>query len=420
VRLRNILFFFGALHAAMLAYDAAHLERFVRADRAEQRMSVIVAFERTVREGGDVAAFLASRGVPGDWLPQALLYLAGGELLIIVAQVLLVLASIAWVRDIARRVLPGEPAASAAAILYGLLPHTLALPHQLTSEAFFVPLIILGFRAAFGAPSGLALAAAALIRPVVLLWPLVYAWFHRAERRALAPYLALAFAPVLAWAFFILAMTGAFSLGKAGHDLGHNLYNRMHRMSAALPEAQRPARKPAGETTATLGEYLRFIAAHPGAAVAHSARDVVTMGVKSGVERLALDYFDGFAETRQSLQDTQSGWRARVEKRGYVALVDDLMDAQPGLVLLAAGAALLFLAFMALAAWGAWHSRAWLLTAFVLYVFATAQAVDAAQSRHRAPAEFALSILAVAGWLRLRRAQPVVRTPAPWQPILHR
>ena len=37
------------------------------------------------------------------------------------------------------------------------------------------------------------------------------------------------------------------------------------------------------------------------------------------------------------------------------------------------------------------RSREWLLlSAFVLYIFATAQAVDAAHSRHRAPAEFAL------------------------------
>jgi len=43
---------------------------------------------------------------------------------------------------------------------------------------------------------------------------------------------------------------------------------------------------------------------------------------------------------------------------------------------------------------------------FVAYIFLTAQVVDAAQSRHRAPAEFALCVLAVAGYLRLRRTNP--------------
>ena len=60
---------------------------------------------------------------------------------------------------------------------------------------------------------------------------------------------------------------------------------------------------------------------------------------------------------------------------------------------------------MSLALLGAWsgrHDREILLLAgFALYIFVTAQAVDAAQSRHRAPAEFALAILAVAGALQL-------------------
>jgi hypothetical protein len=44
-----------------------------------------------------------------------------------------------------------------------------------------------------------------------------------------------------------------------------------------------------------------------------------------------------------------------------------------------------------------------MLVAFVLYVFATATVVDAAQSRQRAPAEFALCLLAVAGFCVLQR-----------------
>ena len=48
----------------------------------------------------------------------------------------------------------------------------------------------------------------------------------------------------------------------------------------------------------------------------------------------------------------------------------------------------------------------WLLLAFPLYLFFTSQVVDAVQSRHRAPAEAALVLLAVAGAraLMLRRA----------------
>ena len=413
--MRALLAFFGVLHLALLAHDAAHLERFVRADRAEQRMGVIESFVALLRDGGSLRDFLAGHGVPGDWLPQALLYAAGGPLFVIAVQVALALLSIVWVHEIAARVLPGR-AALAAALIYALLPHSLALPHQLTAEAIFVPLIILSFRIAFGPASGLALGAAALIRPVVLLWPVVCALRTLGGWGRSAGYLGAALAPVLAWALFMLAATGELTLGKAGHDLGHNLYQRMHRMAAALPEAERPARRPPGETTATLGEYLRFVAQHPAAAAAHGARDVATMSVKSGIERLVMDKFDWFAASRAGLQDPATGWRARVESRGPFAVAMEILREEPGLILVSGGTAALFIAFMALAVLGAWdwmrrgasadaatRRQRWLLLAFVVYVFATAQAVDAAQSRHRAPAEFALTLLAVAGWLRLRQ-----------------
>lgn len=420
--MRALLAFFGVVHLALLAHDAAHLERFVRADRAEQRMGVIESFVAVLRDGGSIRDFLAGHGVPGDWLPQALLYAAGGPLFVIAVQVALALASIAWVHEIAKRVLP-ERAALAATLVYALLPHSLALPHQLTTEAIFVPLIILSFRIAFGPASGLALGAAALIRPVIVLWPAVCAPRTLGGWGRSAGYLAAALGPLFAWALFMLAATGEFTLGKAGHDLGHNLYQRMHRMAAALPEAERPARRPPGETTATLGEYLRFVAQHPAAAAAHGARDVATMSVKSGIERLVMDKFDWFAASRAGLQDPATGWRARVESRGPLAVAMEILREEPGLILVSGGTAALFIAFMALAALGAWdwlrrrssadaqtRRQRWLLLAFVVYVFATAQAVDAAQSRHRAPAEFALTLLAVAGWLRLR--QPKKR-PSP-------
>ncbi len=78
----------------------------------------------------------------------------------------------------------------------------------------------------------------------------------------------------------------------------------------------------------------------------------------------------------------------------------DLVRKQPGLVLYSGLSSVLFAVLVALAAYGAWAMRrqTLVLAAFVLYVIATAQSVDAAQSRHRAPAEFALCLLAVAAF----------------------
>src|SRR6185312_4618584 len=92
-RLR-LLLAFAAIHAAMFAYDLHHPERFLRADRADERLQSVQSFIGALQSGGDVASFFASHGVPGDWLPQALLYLAGGPLLVIAVQIALALASI--------------------------------------------------------------------------------------------------------------------------------------------------------------------------------------------------------------------------------------------------------------------------------------------------------------------------------------
>ena len=377
----------AALHAAMFAYDLRHPERFLNGDRALERIEVIQGFSST----NNFSEYLASHGIAGDWLPHALLYAAGGQYFVIAVQVVLALLSVVWVLQIARGLGLDERAASAAAVLYALLPHTLVFPHELASEGLFCPLVVLSFRLGTGAAGGFALGLATLIRPLTALWPFVV-W-----RRA---FIVMALAPLLAWMSFMLFATGEFSMGRSGHDLGNNLYFRMQRMGADL-------QRPAGQTKATVVEYLAFVAAHPVAFAKHTARDVGVLAAKSGIERVVIDYLDLYPESKRELQDSDTGWRARVEQRGTAAALLDVFREQPGLIASSALGAALFVVFMALAAYGAWsriRSREWLLLGvFVVYIFVTAQAVDAAHSRHRAPAEFALCILAVAGWLALRR-----------------
>ena len=378
---------FVALHAAMFLYDIRHPECFFNGDRALDRVEVIKGFF----ENTNSLEYLTSHGIPGDWLPHALLYLAGGQYLVIAVQVVLALLSVMWVLQIGRRLGLDERAASAAAVLYGLLPHSLVFPHELSSEGLFIPLVILSFRLGANASGGLALGVATLIRPLTALWPFFV--FRRI-------YITFARAPLLAWMTLMFFATGEFSMGRSGHDLGNNLYFRMQRMGAEL-------QRPAGQTKATIGEYLAFVTAHPVAFAKHTARDLGVLSVKSGIERVVIDYLDFYPETKRELQDGRTGWRAQVEQRGAFAALMEVFREQPGLIVFSALGAAACVVFMVLAAYGAWvriRSREWLLlAAFVVYIFATAQAVDAAHSRHRAPAEFALCILAVAGWLALRR-----------------
>ena len=412
---------FAVLHLLMFGYDLRHPERFLNADRAESRIEVIQRFGQALQRGDDLTAFISSHGIVGDWLPQALLYLAGGQYLLIAVQVLLALLSIVWVRDIGLSLGLEAGRASAAAALYGALPHTLIFPHQLASEAIFVPLVVLSFALCARAPgikqqtgAGAALGVASLVRPVTLLWPLVHAAFFRAALRARAAYLIAALVPFALWSGFILFATGELSAGRSAHDLGHNLYVRAHRMTAHLPDSQRSLALPADRRTLSVSEYARFVAEYPGAALAHSARDLATFGFKSGLERIVLDYLDLSPDSRAELQDSFGGWRARVERLGPVGALVAIFRGNPALALASIGGALLFGVLTALALLGAWawlrddadaqrHRQRALLVAFALYIAATAQVVDAAQSRHRAPAEFVLCLLAAAAVPLLRR-----------------
>ena len=390
------------VHLAMFGYDLAHPDRFLNADRAAGRLQVILGLPAAALKG-ETLSYIAAHGIPGDWLPQGLIYLLGGQYLLIAFQVALALMSVAWVRDIGRHVGLSEPSAAGAALLYGLLPHTLAFPHQLASEALFVPLVVLAFRAS-GLRTGAAIGLATLVRPITMLWPLIHVFAHCERRR----YLALACAPLLLWMSFVFVASGEFSMGRSGHDLGTNLYWRLQRIGERLSPAERPRERPAGERRASLGDYVAFTMVHPMLTAEFAVRDMAVMGFKSGIERVVLDYLDLYPDRRAELQDANGGWRPRVDRGGAAALME-LATSQPALVATAAAGALAFTLLMLLAVYGAarWARGAdrLALVAFVVYIFVTVQAVDAAQSRLRAGAEFAICLLAVAGWTELRRKQ---------------
>ncbi len=412
---------FAALHLLMLLYDAWHPDRFLNADRAVERLDVIRSFGETLQAGGDIAGFLAAHGIAGDWLPQALLYLMGGQYLVVAVQSLLALLSILCVRDIGMQLGLGSGKASAAAVLYGLLPQSLVFPHQLAAEAISVPLIIVSFslcvsskavkeQAAGGALMGLA----TMVRPITMLWPLVYASLAPLQLGARFAYLLAALAPLALWTCFIYAETTAVSMGTSGHDLGHNLYARVYRMNTTLPASERSPSYLQRDGSIGVGDYGSFVLDHPAAALAHTSRDLVMFGLKSGLERLVLDYLDLFPDKRLALQDPDTGWQTQMEQQGFLVTLVGTLRNSPGPMITTAVGAFLFAIVTLLAAIGAftWLRRdvpkatyrlRFVLLVFVLYIAATAQTVEAVQSRQRAPVEFVLCLLAVSAWPRPRR-----------------
>jgi hypothetical protein len=418
-----------ATHLLMLFHDFATTSVFLNADRAITRWETLRGFMDTLANGR-VNAFLTTHGVAGDYALHAVLFGLGGKLGLILTQVGLTLLSGWGVYRIGRLMRLSARLSGVATGVYLFLPHSLVFPHQLSSEALHTPLLIISlwmtaeYLNDTGKVSGsrylvmgaLLVGVAALVRPVTLLWPLVVGLvlMRGMNVRSGAVYIVLAYLPVLIWMGFMGSQTGKFGLGESSHDMGHNLYQRVTRISATMPAG--PAQK-VRETYLYQGEkgtlgavtYLHFATEYPVAFTRHAVRDMLVFVGKSGVERISIDYLELNKDARTQMQGGQTGWRQRLEKEGAIAAVRYLWQSQGQVLVISLLGSALMLSMSALAVLGAWSlvssggSRgkerylAWLLIALPLYILVFSQLVNAMQSRHRAPAEAAIVLLAVLG-----------------------
>jgi hypothetical protein len=422
----KILIFFLAVHSLMLIYDSTHPGVFFHADRAYYRWDVSQGFVSALTKG-EVVEFLSSNGLAGDYLFHGLLFFLGGRNAIIIFQVFLALLSGYAVYRIAQLIGLKHKPASVASTLYLALPHTLIYPHQIASEALHCPLLVISLwliarfwdqKNAFDlVGSSVVLSLATFIRPITLLWPFVPAAVLLSRKKAMTSfaYLLLAFVPMILWFSFMLVNTGHLTFGESNRDMGHNLYQRIWRMSDAMDATSASSVRAeflnqGNKGVISLPQYLHFVAEYPGAFISHALRDTFMFSFKSGIERITIDYLEIDNVNRKSFQDKRTGWRHRLEKDGVVSTLIFMWKAQ-GLILLVSLIGAVFMTGLTLLAfWGAlrmiveWRrlntlrqSMAVLLIALPLYIWLFSQVVDAVVSRHRAPAESAIVLLAVYG-----------------------
>jgi 4-amino-4-deoxy-L-arabinose transferase-like glycosyltransferase len=427
--IRLIVIYGLILHTAMFAYDIANPGRFLKADRALERRETIEGLSAVISQHGNIVDYLATHGIVGDYFIQALAYIPLGQYGLIVFQIALLLASIAALYKLTQLVSGSKTTAAIASLVYMHLPQALVFTHQLASEAVCVPLIVVSFyylarywleqrSITFLIMSGILFGIAILVRPVLTLWPiaamlplLLVPGAQRVPRAS--AYTLAASSPLLLWMLFILAATGTFSMGSSSHDLSHNLYKRTQFVLASLSPEERAnveRRYLAGADDSRnelgLGTYLHLVAAEPGVFGIHLVRDAVVFVGKSAVNRLILDYFNVFPAAGSELQDPSTGWRRHWEEHGLWHTIIYMLSRSPLLILVNAAATVACLAFMGMALVGAallisqLHKVntgervvRLLILAFPLYIFFASQVVSAMQSRHRAPAEFALCLL---------------------------
>jgi hypothetical protein len=430
-----LLICFAGVHAILLALDARYPSVFLRGDRADARLARIEALGR-VSDWHALVAYLGTHGNIGDYVPQALLYLAGGRHALVIGQICLMLLSGICVFRLARLCDLSARASCLATALYLGSPHSLVLPHQLCSEGLFVPLVAISTwltaeavrrtnRVALSS-SGLLSGVAALVRPVILLWPLVVAFALRrysASARALV-FAAAAYLPIFMWMAFIWHETGTPGMGDSDHSLAFNLYGRVEAIAATVPPDETRAitsryLSGARKNEVSALDYVSFAAHYPLPTVIYAVRDAEVFLFKSGIERITVDYLANDRQTQTLQTRNGNGWRQYWDKHGALAAIRYAWQVLGVTFLISVFAAAVQAAFIVLAVVGAVHvaglirrhaayeaSRLaeFLVLALPLYVLIFSQLADANQSRHRAPAEFALAILATHGIRRARSA----------------
>jgi hypothetical protein len=328
--------------------------------------------------------------------------------------------------------------AIAAGLLYGVLPQTLAFPHQLLTESISNPLIIFGTAGLLRALehpsqtwrwvlSGLAMGIGGMVRPALILLPPVAAallvWLDpaRAYARRSAIFALSGLAPFMLWCTFMLFHAGKFGPGESTQDLGLNFSQSTAKV--LLSEGVAPADGRAPDwlpARLTLAEYLGYLRKYPKGFANLYLKNTLVMVTDSGIGRLYVDLLGFGAAERIQMQDPSVGWRAQLTNHGPLAMLTQGWKLAPGTILAGVlgalgfalvnlGTAVAYLVLLwrnsLLRSAGALQQR-WCL-AFLLvlpvYVLATSQVVAYAPSRLRSQGEFAWAILASFGWACVHR-----------------
>jgi hypothetical protein len=378
------------------------------------------------------------QGVPGDYLLQGLFFYLGGQYAVIFFQILLFMVSVAALYKLTLLITKSAKMSAAATLIYAHLPHGVVFPHMLWSESLFDPLTLISFYFVVRSVlrdhrwpniicSALFLGLATLVRPTVLLWPIIVVatlGLSRIPVRKIIGYVAVFAVIMLAWPSFIWSQTGSFTMtGQVGGGVAfapYALSTRMQFMIETLPLEQRRAAEQRflikqdsdRSLPAVMYQYIIFGFTYPAPFIKELAHDTIIFVAQSGIERFTIDYLGLAGDDRGAIQSVPSGWRKRLTDEGFVAAaLMFLRDHGTIFVtsLLGALGMLLVWAFASLGTIAVFLNRTrsfglkerivlLSMALFSVYSFLPGQLVFYPQARYRAPAEFCLCVLAIIGW----------------------
>lgn len=365
--LRPVVGGYLGLHLVLALVNLLDAEAITRGDRALARYEKAV----DVAAGGlpGLGDKLLQHGVPGDYLLHAGLLGVGGQLLVLLAQILAGLLALLCAMRLALRLGADPRTAALAGGLLVLLPGSLMHPHQLVTETFYgaalaggVYLLVRSLQDA--RPRALwlgflCLTFATWLRPQASLLVALAAalfWYWRA-----APRLSLALACLLAallsigsWVGWRYTQTGAVGLGAADFDLPTNFKLRADRIAniAGIPGWRNYDMHTQSHLRMPPGEFLALVRAHPGAAVRTYLTDAVNLAANPGANAFLGDFLGRFAQ-----DDDRMYWMKYLDREGPLGLLRALAQ-QPAFLLGLLGFGLLHLLFYGLALLGLVGRRA--------------------------------------------------------------
>lgn len=445
------------LHCLLLVFDhVSAYAPFLRGDRSGLRWEAFQDFASAQR--GEVLLTLAeSEVVPGEFIFHYAPYLLAGIPGMIVFQIALFLLSLYLVCRIAELVGLSPKGTFWVGLIYLLLPHNIAFPHQFVTEAISTPLCVLflyflliagrGRNLAAAVACGAALGLAILARPSLGLVVPVVAFGAVALHRHLpegflriAGAIAVAaIAPMAAWVTTFSLVTGSVGYTNGVANLGWNLRSKVFLVHQSTGTAMPPEL----EGFSTYGElysdpsgisltrFAELAAADSGPFVSAAATDAAIVLARGNVTKVMVDYL-GVGDATEV-----KAWRDHLASGGVAGLlrwafaewelvtlvgVEVLASALTAL----ASAAVLLIGFHSVAfpsrTMTSLSPAAYLLVLATLALLLTSLAsglmVDRAQGRMRHPAEAGMILtLAIAyvylwGNVRFFKSKPPKRSKA--------
>jgi 4-amino-4-deoxy-L-arabinose transferase-like glycosyltransferase len=418
----SIVFIAFVLHFIVcITFDRTHPQAFEFAgDRADTRFDQIKSLI-AAKTPAQFVDDLFSSGLPGDYLWHAgVFYLVGGlpypVLWVITTQVLVWMAVVLVLGNLALRLGFGERAAVLSMVLYLLLPHSLVFPHLLVSEGFFVPLVLFATYCTvrwlqepgkrFHIAAGVFWALAGLTRPEALLAPFVIALFHAVKRTAraatVAKFLAVYCALLAVWFVPSLLLTGSMNLSSQSPAQFSNILHRKGEfLILTLPrgELQREWAKieEIPPTDFAIGDLLSLYARHPMRVVGVHAFELGKLLVRFDEIKI-LTYL--------GIWQPDPDWQRRFATEPLASFA---RENGPYIIMAVVGSGIwLVVLLFALRGFVMECNRPELQMILILvsYAFLSVLTVDNTSARLRSCTNYAFVLTAAIGYLHWRRQQP--------------